>query len=377
MRPLENRHGRRECKGRTDARSIPARVRPLEDTTENNDGFIGEEPCGWAARAAQYEQAVSEKSVAGLSRKWGVSVESLKALGVGFDGAAFTFPMKDGEGRIVGLRRRFRTGEKATADGSKNGLFIPEASSLKTFRSLLCVQGRARVRGSIAHGRAEGVTPGAVQVICEGESDTAAALTLGFAAVGRPGWGACNGEVVKFVGACPVACPCIVADNDENGRAGAESLSEDLAAAGIPCRVLRPPEGVADLRAWVGQGLTADDLRKHIGRAAPRWPDVKSWPPGFAAIPNALLRRGIVAQIGAGPWALACLLKSFGERSFPPREILAELLGVSPATVDRWKAVLLGAGMLRWRRGRTGRANEYTVTLGPERWRHSAGKDTP
>ena len=54
-------------------------------------------------------------------------------------------------------------------------------------------------------------------MICEGVCDTAAALTLGFAAVGVPGAGACNAEVLQWVRACPVACPCIVADNDEAG----------------------------------------------------------------------------------------------------------------------------------------------------------------
>jgi len=376
MRPLENRRGKPGRKRRTDARFVRARVRPLEDS-ENNDGSLGGEPCDWAALAAQYKQAVSEKSVARLAQTWGVSVESLKALSVGFDGAAFTFPMKDGEGRIVGLRRRFRTGDKAALDGSKNGLFIPEGSSLKTFRSLPSLQGRAAVRGSSAHGCADGVAPGNVQVICEGESDTAAALTLGFVGVGVPGAGACNAEVVRFLEGCPVACPCIVADNDDAGRAGAERLSEDLLAAGVPCRVVWPPEGIKDFREWVRQGLTADELREHIGRATPRWPDVKSWPPGFAAIPNALLRRGIVARIGPGPWALACLLSSFGEHGFPLREVLAKLLRVSPATVDRWKGVLKGAGMLAWRPGRKGRANEYTVSLGPERWRHSGRASHP
>ena len=376
MRPLENRHGRRECKGRTDARPIPTRVSALEDL-EDNEGSLGGEPCRWAERAAKCQQAVSDKSIEGLARKWGVSAESLKALGVGFDGTAFTFPMLDGEGRIVGLRRRFRTGDKAAVDGSTNGLFIPEASSLKTFRSLPCVQGGARASALSAHRCAEGVAPGNVQLICEGESDTAAALTLGFTAVGRPGATACNAEVVRLLGGCPVAFPCIVADNSDQERAGAERLSDDLVAAGIPCRVVWPPEGIKDLRKWVRQGLTADELRKHIGQAEPRWPDVKSWPPGFASIPNALLRRGIVARIGEGPWALACLLASFGKHGIPPREKLAALLGVSPATVDRWKGVLKRAGMAWWRRGRTGRANEYTVTFGPERWRHSSGARRP
>jgi len=104
-----------------------------------------------------------------LSKELGVSVQSLRRLGVGSNGAGYTFPMSDAEGKVIGLRTRYPSGGKAAEKGSRNGLFIP--ADLPDDGLLL---------------------------ICEGPSDTAAALDLGFAAIGRANYGTGGPMVWKF-----------------------------------------------------------------------------------------------------------------------------------------------------------------------------------
>lgn len=105
-----------------------------------------------------------------LSGELGVSVESLERLwvGQGFDDYRkfhfSTWPERRPGGKVVGIVRRYSVpvsdggGNKLTMKGSKHGLYLP----------------KDWWRGS-----------GPV-VVCEGGSDTAALLTLGISAIGRP-----------------------------------------------------------------------------------------------------------------------------------------------------------------------------------------------
>jgi hypothetical protein len=284
-------------------------------------------------------RAASLKKYAGTL---GVSVQMLKLMGIGFYKYAYTFPMRDAEGHIVGFRLRPVKGGKLARTDDSLGLFIPDS-----------------------------VNAGNLDTIDEGESDTAAALTLGFNAIGIPGTGHRIEEVVKFLESSPIACPCIIGDSDSSGRDGAEKLAVAVVDAGVPCRVIFSVEPYKDLRQWLVEGhLTHDQLAGVIAQAPIRWPPPGKWPPGFSKIPNAPVRRGLIARVGLGPFALACALRSFQGHDgliFPPREILAELLGVTISTIDRYKTVLGDAGVISWTSGKTGRANEYRVNFGPER----------
>jgi len=297
----------------------------------------------WAALAKQFSAQVRDGTLRKLARDFGVSMDSLRKLGIGYDKGkdAFTFPMADAAGRIVGLRYRPRKNphQKYAAEGGQLGLFIPED-----------------------------VTAGAAEIVNESESDCAAAITLGFGAVALPGAGQCLDALVAFLRQSPVACPCIVGDADEAGRRGAERAADALLAAGIPCRVLIPPEPHKDLRAWLQAGLTAGELRKAVFAEPVRYPDrAAGWIPGYSRPSNNFIRRAL-PLLGAGPFALAVLLASFDAgngKVFPDRDTLAKTMDVSAATVDRWKRELAKAGVLRWLRGRKGRCNEYTINFGP------------
>src|SRR5439155_12311592 len=84
----------------------------------------------------------------------GLSATSLLRLGVGWSAPyrAWAFPMRDAGGAIRGIRLRTVAGKKFCVRGSKDGLFIPEESAA--------------------------VGP---LLVCEGPTDTAALLDMGFA----------------------------------------------------------------------------------------------------------------------------------------------------------------------------------------------------
>ena len=121
---------------------------------------------------ACFDRAIANPApVKWLALKLGVSIESLVALRCGTikapelasfgnkrTDAGFTFPERDGRGRIVGVSIRWPDGEKGFVHGGNRGLTIPAG-----FHAL----------------------PGLALVV-EGQSDTAALYTMGLASVGRP-----------------------------------------------------------------------------------------------------------------------------------------------------------------------------------------------
>ena len=59
----------------------------------------------------------------------------------------------------------------------------------------------------------------------------------------------------------------IVADADEPGERGADALAEALALYTRRLRIIRPPAGVKDARAWKQAGATAADVQRAIDPA--------------------------------------------------------------------------------------------------------------
>jgi len=74
----------------------------------------------------RYRQAIKPIHVENLVRETGVDAAAYRSLGVGWDGRAYTFPMRDGDYRIIGLRKRTLDGAKWAEPGSRSGLFISE-----------------------------------------------------------------------------------------------------------------------------------------------------------------------------------------------------------------------------------------------------------
>jgi len=171
-----------------------------------------------------------------LAKELGVSVTSLERLWAGYNGKSYTFPMRNAKGAVIGIRTRDDYGKRCIK-GSKTGLFIP--------RSLL--------------------SPSRL-FICEGPTDTAAMLDLGFSAIGRP---SCSGGVdmiCLFVERSYVKEVIIVADRDEAkyrpdgttwhpGMDGAKRLAGKLKQVIRKIKIIRPPRH-KDIRQWYNNGAT-------------------------------------------------------------------------------------------------------------------------
>ena len=209
-------------------------------TTELPD----QKPCrhDLAGLAANYRTAVNPTRLQRLADVLGLSVASLRRLGIGWahDCRAWSFPMTDAGGNVRGIRLRLENGRKFAVTGGREGLFVPTD---------LC---------------------GDSLFITEGVTDCAALLDLGLAAVGRP---CCSGGVrllVELVKTRKPADVIVVADADEPGQRGGDALSSALVLYAHRVRIITPPPGIKDARAWLQAGATAADVHEAVDVAPTR-----------------------------------------------------------------------------------------------------------
>lgn len=191
---------------------------------------------GLEGKARQYAKALTPQGRAALADALGLPVEALAAvplIGWADDGprGAWSFPERDGAGKVVGIGLRKPDGGKLCVRGSNRGLTVPAAWS----------------------------SPGGPVFVVEGPSDTLALRHCGLSVVGRPS----NTGGVDFLAALfadlPPARPVyLVGENDAKGggkwpgRDGALSSARRLAERlGREVRVCFPPNGMKDGRAWV------------------------------------------------------------------------------------------------------------------------------
>jgi DNA primase len=187
--------------------------------------------------AEQYKQLLTDDRLSSLATVLGVSAASLNRLNIGWDGKAYTFPMSNDFGNVIGIQRRFPNGRKVSVNGSKTGLFIP--SDLPAESTLL---------------------------ICEGSTDTATALDLGYAAFGRP---SCNSKVEMTANFARGRAVIIVSDNDSVGRTGSKRLARVLSLSCPSVKIICPPKGIKDLRQWLKAGLSEEILQELIQKIKP------------------------------------------------------------------------------------------------------------
>jgi len=161
--------------------------------------------------------------IAPLAAELGLSVDSLFNIGTfRTHDDAWGFPMRDAERRITGVRLRYPGGMKRSLKGGRDGLFIPT-----------------------------GAVDASCCMITEGPTDCAAALDLGFYAVGRPSCQSGNRIVQQFIAGNKIKRVVIVADNDKPGIEGGERLQAML---GVLSVIYVPP--AKDLREFVKIGGT-------------------------------------------------------------------------------------------------------------------------
>lgn len=174
--------------------------------------------------------------------KLGVSAASLVALGMGYSirhGAA-TFPMRDATDRVIGIRlRRLSDGEKWAVTGSRAGLMYAT---------------RAERSGPL--------------MLCEGPTDAAALMDMGFWTVARP---SCSGGarlVSQYVATHKPQSAVIVSDTDRPGMEGATRLADELWSL-TQVKVIVPTRG-KDARAWRSHGATRREAEQVI-RGTRQW----------------------------------------------------------------------------------------------------------
>ena len=178
-----------------------------------------------------------------LADQLGVSLASLKALGVGWSNEhnAWLFPMRNGQNEIIGYNRRFKNGEKRIVQGTNAGLYIPQ------------------------------VEPQSLLYICEGGSDTAALYDLGLYGIGRFNVNSGADFIKDFLTTNKIYRVVIIADNDslkqlgnKTGRPGilgAEKLRKDLKTSSV---IWMPPSPIKDVREFKLRGGTKQIIENDI-----------------------------------------------------------------------------------------------------------------
>lgn len=174
-----------------------------------------------------------------LAEKLGISENSLQRLRLGYDTKNYVFPMWDGHRELIGMRLRTPDGNKFSVTGSKNGLFWP-VDVFEDSKNLL--------------------------FICEGPTDCAALLDMGFDAIGRP---SCSGgtEFIKTLLEGHDRQVVIMSDKDTPktapdgrkfcpGQEGAYRLGAVIKSLCRSVRVIKPCVG-KDVRQWYNKGATA------------------------------------------------------------------------------------------------------------------------
>jgi len=190
--------------------------------------------------ACRYEQQLQDIDL--LAKSLGLSVRSLERLQAGWTGQAYSFPMRDGRERIIGIRIRGRDGRKWCVPGSHNGLFWPEGVYAGSDYPL---------------------------VICEGPTDCAALLDMEFDAIGRP---SCQGgvdHIIEFLKGRRREV-VIMADKDPPkkrpdgsvwypGQEGAARLGKEIRPFVRSLKIIKPPFH-KDVRDWRTAGATHDTV---------------------------------------------------------------------------------------------------------------------
>jgi hypothetical protein len=170
----------------------------------------------------EWRAATAPAALEAFAASLGVSTVSLTAVGTTWAAphTAWAFPMCDGYGNVVGIRLRNERGKFAVR-GSRQGIFLAAVPAQKTL------------------------------FVCEGPTDTAAAVELGLFAVGRPNC-CCGGPEIKvYARRHAVASVVVISDNDKPGLDGARKVGGELR---LPFAIYVPP--AKDLREFVRLGGT-------------------------------------------------------------------------------------------------------------------------
>jgi hypothetical protein len=193
----------------------------------------------WHALLERWARRTSPAQRGWLAHILGVSAPALQRLGAVLSDrpGVWAFPMFGAARQVIGIRLRAEDGKKWAVAGSHNGLFWPDGLA--------------------------GTSP---LLVCEGPTDTAALLDLGYDAIGRPSCTGAVDMVIEAVRGLRRRDVVVVADADSPGIDGACRLARALTDAGRRPKVIRPLRG-KDARAWVRAGATRAAVAAVIANA--------------------------------------------------------------------------------------------------------------
>ncbi|MHB1422806.1 MAG: DUF3987 domain-containing protein [Gemmataceae bacterium] len=187
----------------------------------------------WAELASEFQAALTPDRRDELAALLGLPPNVLDTLGVGWRGRsdAWTFPERDGDGRIVGIGQRRRDGSKFQITGGRRGLLVPKGWLDRDGPLLLP----------------------------EGASNTLALTALDLCAVGRPNNLSGAENLSRLLATFAAGREIIVVgdfDPKPTGRwpglEGCQRVASQLAERlKRPVWWVLPPEGNKDVRAWV------------------------------------------------------------------------------------------------------------------------------
>jgi hypothetical protein len=195
----------------------------------------------WEAVSRKCEKALN--SAVELASSLGVPTIALLAMHVGWsdEKRAYTFPMRDATGKVIGIRTRAKDGKKLTMTGGHNGIFIPDPLSEQ----------------------------GDQLLVCEGPTDCAAIYSLGFDVIGRPSNTGGKEFVLGVIKARRPRRVILVLDRDKPGSDAERLTREDAAILAsqikCECRMILPPQ--KDARDWIKAGATCRDFARAIDNA--------------------------------------------------------------------------------------------------------------
>ncbi len=193
----------------------------------------------WNTLQKCYREPFNGTPVRDLANPFEARYETLLAMDTGWDGEAYTFPVRNANDEIIGISRRWPDGTKGMVKGSQVGIYIPRIS-FKPLPDSWCL------------------------FICEGASDTATALDMGLRAIGRVSCQSGGGQVIEFCRKHDPTQVVIIADNDDPGIMGAKYLQDALKDEGKKTLVYVPGNNAKDLREYRENGGTHVDLLQSV-----------------------------------------------------------------------------------------------------------------
>ena len=192
----------------------------------------------WDQLHQRFVAGLTPAHIAMLSCQLGVTSRALKAMGLGYSESrkAYTFPMYNARGDITGMRLRNQQGKKYAITLSRDGIF---ACKVSDWSSRL--------------------------LIAEGPTDCAALLDLRHVnVIGRP---SCRGAVMITKEVVDDRDAVIVSDRDGPGLEGSRMLAEQLIGSAKSVKIIMPPEGIKDVRDWIGNGASHEAIENLIQEA--------------------------------------------------------------------------------------------------------------